>query len=75
MNFTVYVEKDPEDGGYIVSCPAIKGCHSQGETMEDALTNIREAITGCLKTLNTRAKRAARTRKVNHVVIREVRVA
>jgi hypothetical protein len=43
--------------------------------MQEALVNIREAITGCLKTLNTRAKRAARTRKANHVVIREVRVA
>ncbi len=75
MNFTVYIEKDPDDGGYIVSCPAIKGCHSQGETMEGALANIREAITGCLKTLNTRAKKAAKTRKTNHVVIREVRVA
>ena len=62
MNFTVYIEKDPQEGGYIVSCPAIKGCHSQGETMEEALANIREAITGCLKTLNTRAKKAATTR-------------
>ncbi len=56
MNFTVYIERDAQEGGYIVSCPAIKGCHSQGETMEEALANIREAITGCLKTLNTRAK-------------------
>lgn len=30
-------------GGYSVSVPALPGCHSQGETMEDALANIREA--------------------------------
>ena len=75
MKFTVYIERDPEEGGYIVSCPAIKGCHSQGETMEEALANIREAITGCLKSMNARAKKAARSRRTSHVVIREVLVA
>jgi predicted RNase H-like HicB family nuclease len=55
MKFTVYIERDPGEGGYIVSCPAIKGCHSQGETMGEALVNIREAITGCLKSMNARA--------------------
>ena len=30
-------------GGYSVSVPAMPGCHSQGETLEEALTNIREA--------------------------------
>ncbi len=32
------------DEGYAVSCPALRGCHSQGETKEEALENIREAI-------------------------------
>jgi predicted RNase H-like HicB family nuclease len=30
-------------GGYSVSVPALPGCHSQGETLREALTNIREA--------------------------------
>ena len=30
--------------GYAVSCPALPGCHSQGETKDEALENIREAI-------------------------------
>jgi len=32
------------DDGVSVSCPALKGCHSQGRTREEALKNIREAI-------------------------------
>ncbi len=31
------------DGGYSVSVPALPGCHSQGDTLEEALENIREA--------------------------------
>jgi predicted RNase H-like HicB family nuclease len=32
------------EDGISVSCPALRGCHSQGKTREDALANIREAI-------------------------------
>ena len=41
--FTVVVERD-EDGVYISSCPALQGCHSNGETYEEALENLKEAI-------------------------------
>ena len=74
MKFSVVIEKDPE-GGYVVSCPAIKGCHSQGDTVEEALKNIKEAISGCLKTLNERAKKVARRRGSSRVTLREIRVA
>ncbi len=33
-----------EEGGYSVSVPSLPGCFSQGETIEEAITNIREAI-------------------------------
>lgn len=39
----VIIEPD-ETGGYVVSCPSLPGCHSQGETLDEALDNIREAI-------------------------------
>ncbi|MBI1386826.1 MAG: type II toxin-antitoxin system HicB family antitoxin [bacterium] len=37
-----------EDGVYIVSCPSFKGCRSYGETVDEAMLNIREAIELCL---------------------------
>ena len=43
MHYTVILEQEP-DGGYVVSVPALPGCVSQGDTREDALNNIREAI-------------------------------
>jgi predicted RNase H-like HicB family nuclease len=39
-----------EDGWIVAECPLIPGCVSQGETREEALANIREAIVLCLET-------------------------
>ena len=50
MNFKVVLQ-EAEEGGYIVSCPAIPGCHSQGGSTDEALENIKEAIAGCLESL------------------------
>ncbi|NLV26576.1 MAG: type II toxin-antitoxin system HicB family antitoxin [Methanomicrobiales archaeon] len=52
MNLKVIIEEDTEDGGFIVSCPALPGCHSEGETVEEALENIKDAIQGCLPLFN-----------------------
>jgi len=41
---TYHVTLIEHDEGVSVSCPALKGCHSQGRTREEALENIREAI-------------------------------
>ncbi len=50
MNLKVVLQ-EAEEGGYIVSCPALPGCHSQGDNAEEALKNIKEAIVGCLESL------------------------
>jgi predicted RNase H-like HicB family nuclease len=56
MNLKVVIAEDHEDGGFVVSCPALPGCHSEGETIEEALQNSRDAIQGCLAVLNERAQ-------------------
>jgi len=42
-NYTVLLERE-SDGGYHAFCPMFKGCHSQGNTFEEAIDNITEAI-------------------------------
>lgn len=43
MVYRVLIEKG-EDVGYVAHCPAIPGCHSQGNTIEDAIENIKDTI-------------------------------
>ena len=47
MVFHVVLEKD-EDGWFVVECPSLPGCVSQGKTEQEALENIKEAITAWL---------------------------
>src|SRR5947209_847393 len=47
MKLLVTVDRD-EDGVFVVECPSIPGCVSQGRTEEEALSNIQDAIRGCL---------------------------
>lgn len=48
MKFVVTIDRD-EDGVYVVECPAIPGCVSQGKTEQEALENIKHAIRQCLE--------------------------
>ena len=43
-----YEFEDAEEGGYVVSVPLYPSCVSQGETFEEALANIEDALLGCL---------------------------
>ncbi|MBZ5632504.1 MAG: type II toxin-antitoxin system HicB family antitoxin [Acidobacteriia bacterium] len=43
MGYTVVLQRE-SDGGYVASVPVLPGCVSQGDTREEALQNIREAI-------------------------------
>lgn len=48
--FLVYLER-AEEGGYIASCPQLPGCVTQGETVEEALAMIKDAIQGYIASL------------------------
>ncbi len=48
LNFRVLIEQD-ENGIFVASVPSIPGCHTQGDTYEESLKNIEEAIELCLE--------------------------
>jgi len=53
--YTVILERN-EDGGFTVYAPALPGCISQGDTAEEALVNIKEAIEGYLEAVEELGK-------------------
>ena len=50
MKFRVVIEQD-EDDKFVASCPTLPGCWSQGDTREEAMRNINDAMTGYLASL------------------------
>lgn len=48
VKLTAIVRPEPEAGGYSCSIPALPGCHTQGETLDEVRANLREAAEGWL---------------------------
>ena len=46
--YTVVLEPDPDEGGYTVTVPALPGCVTEGDTVEEALENAEDAIRSLL---------------------------
>ena len=55
--FGVYLEYDVEYGGYVADVPTLPGCMSQGKTKQEALRNIKDAISGYVAVLERRQQR------------------
>ncbi len=49
--YTIILDPDEEEGGYTVTVPALPGCITQGETLEEAIAMARDAIQGYLEAL------------------------
>ena len=49
--FTVLVEPDPEDGGFVASTPTLKGVYGQGETEEEAVRDFQTALNFTLRAM------------------------
>ena len=60
LKFTAILEGDQD--GYYAYCPELKGCHTQGETVEEALANLREAAELYVETLPPEELEALRNR-------------
>lgn len=71
--FTVLLTPDIESGGYTVSVPALPGCVTDGENVEDALTRASEAISLYLRGEDEESLAAATNRA--EVIIASVKVA
>ena len=55
MRYRVLIQQD-EDGMYVAEVPSLPGCISQGETREEAVTHVREAIAAYLESLRERGE-------------------
>jgi len=51
--YTVIIERE-DDGGYHAFCPTLKGCHTQGNSLEETLVNVQEAIEAYLESMKAR---------------------
>ena len=69
MNIKICLEID-EDGVFVVTCPSLPGCISQGETREEAVSNISEAIKLHLDSLAEDGIPLFNTTKLNESIIK-----
>ena len=66
-SFQIVIEKEPEDEGYLAYSPTLPGCFSNGRTIEEAKSNIREAIEVHLSALLEHAAPVPQNDRLVHV--------
>ena len=71
LKYTAIFEPE-EDGGYVVSVPAIPGCVTQGDTFEEAVEMVKDALEGCLAVLKEEGQEIPR--EIEDVVVTKVSV-
>lgn len=64
MAYKVSVVLETDEDGYFAYCPELTGCHTQGDTVEEAMANIKEAIELYLETLTDDEKKAALSKEI-----------
>ena len=67
-SFAVVIHQDPE-GGFWAEVPALPGCYSQAETVEDLMDNIREAISGVLEVLQEQGQQPEANVRILEVAV------
>ncbi len=72
MKVTVIIERD--EFGYYAYCPELKGCHTQGDTLDEVLQNIKEAVELYLETLDEEEKKVLLNKEILTTSL-EVKVA
>jgi predicted RNase H-like HicB family nuclease len=69
--YAAVIHEDPE-GGYWAEVPALPGCYSQGETIDELMENIREAITGMLEVMKEQGKRPEANIQILDVAVKPI---
>ena len=59
FHYTIILERQTE-GGYHAFCPALPGCHSEGDTLEESLKNMREAVDVYIESLKAHGEEVPR---------------
>ena len=67
-NFAIVIHQEPA-GGFWAEVPALPGCYSQGETIDEQKANIREAIEGVLAVLGSEGKHPERNIQILEVAV------
>ena len=73
MSFKVSIVIEQDENGYFAYCPELEGCHSQGDSLEDVIANIREAIELYLETLSEDERKESLSKEILTTTL-EVRV-
>lgn len=74
MSYKIDVVIEKDEDGYYAYCPALKGCQTQGDTLEEVQANIKEAIELYLSTLSEEEKQSLQKQEVLTMTL-EVQVA
>jgi predicted RNase H-like HicB family nuclease len=74
MSYKISVVIEKDEHGYYAFCPELEGCQSQGESLEEVMSNIREAVELYLETMSDDEKHVALSREILTTFL-EVQVA
>ncbi len=74
MSYKVSVVIEKDDAGYYAYCPELEGCQSQGDSLEEAIDGVKEAIELYIETLSEDEKRACLSKQILTTAV-EVTVA
>ena len=66
-SFRILIEKEENDEGYLAYSPTLPGCFSNGETIEEARTNVRDAIQQHVESLLLHGQPVPQNEKLVHV--------
>lgn len=64
MSYKISAVIEKDDFGYYAYCPELKGCQTQGDTFEEALANIKEAVELYLETLSEKERQSIISREI-----------